>query len=104
VPASPPPQVDDKSALLPEGWIVQYQGTASFVQVKGLRPGRSYAARVTAVPLVTNTPGALVVASPPSGTQVVHTLACAPLGQPAPQLASRMKKELKVWGCVGFLL
>lgn len=91
-------QVDDKGALHSDRWSAQYTGTASFVQVKGLRPGRSYAARVTAVPQVINMPEAVVVASPPSDIMLVQTLPCPPMGQSAPQLASRMKKELKVGG------
>ena len=96
---SPPPprQVDDLSSVLrPDSWCGQYSGTASFVQVKGLRPGRSYAVRVTAVPHVSNLPDAVVVPSPPSETVVVATLPCPPMGQPSPQLATRLKKELKV--------
>lgn len=96
--------MDAKGQLHPERWSVQYLGTACFVQVKGLRPGRSFAARVTAVPLVTGSTDleVEVVRSPPSDTMLVATASCPPMGQPAPQLASRLKKELKVcagWWC-----
>jgi hypothetical protein len=87
-------QIDDKTGLQPERWSVQYVGTACFVQVKGLRAGKAYAARVTAVPQVTNLLEVVVLPSPPSDTVLVHTLPCAPMGQPAPLLASRLKKEL----------
>lgn len=96
-------QVDEKLGLPPDRWSVQYVGAASFVQVKGLRPGRTYAARVTAVPVLTSPhpPGEVVlVRSPPSEVVTVQTLPCPPMGQPAPQLASRLKKELKVGVCV----
>jgi hypothetical protein len=95
-----PLQIDDKAGLQPERWSVQYVGTACFVQVKGLRAGKAYAARVTAVPQVTNLLEVVVLPSPPSDTVLVHTLPCAPMGQPAPLLASRLKKELKVSGWV----
>jgi hypothetical protein len=91
-------QVDDKLGLPEDRWSLQYVGTASFVQVKGLRPGRTYAARVAAVPVVTtpHQPGEVVMLrSPPSAVVTVQTLPCPPMGQPAPQLASRLKKELK---------
>lgn len=91
-------QVDDKLGLPADRWSKQYMGTASFVQVKGLRPGRTYAARVAAVPVVTtpHQPGEVVVVpSPHSEVVTVQTLPCPPMGQPAPQLASRLKKELK---------
>lgn len=102
--------MDDKGGLHPERWSVQYLGAASFVQVKGLRPGRCYAARATALPHVTSVhPGleVVVVPSPPSDTLLVNTLPCPPMGQPSPQLASRLKKELKVGGpgwcaCMGW--
>ncbi len=101
-PCPPPPlpmQVDEKSgAIHPDRWSVQYTGTATFVQVKGLRPGRRYAARVLVQPTVTNLLEVVVVPPPPSDVVAVETLPCAPMGQPAPQLASRAKKELKV-GC-----
>lgn len=98
--------MDDKGGLSPDRWSVQYLGTASFVQVKGLRPGRCYAARATAIPHVVSPAAAVVVQSPPSETVVVETLPCPPMGQPPPQLASRLKKELKVglsWGREGSL-
>ncbi|KAL4434999.1 hypothetical protein ABPG77_003824 [Micractinium sp. CCAP 211/92] len=89
-------QVDEKSgAIHPDRWSVQYTGTATFVQVKGLRPGRRYAARVLVQPTVTNLLEVVVVPPPPSDVVAVETLPCAPMGQPAPQLASRAKKELK---------
>lgn len=90
-------QVEEKSgAIHPDRWSVQYTGTASFVQVKGLRPGRRYAARVLAQPTVTNLLEVVLVPSPPSEVVAVETLPCPPMGQPAAQLASRAKKELKV--------
>lgn len=89
-------QVEEKSgAIHPDRWSVQYTGTASFVQVKGLRPGRRYAARVLAQPTVTNLLEVVLVPSPPSEVVAVETLPCPPMGQPAAQLASRAKKELK---------
>jgi hypothetical protein len=94
-------QVDDKAGLHPDRWSVQFSGTASFVQIKGLRPGRTYAARVVATPYVTNLQDCVVVASPHSESVLVQTLPCPPMGQPAPQLASRLKKELKVRRCQG---
>lgn len=93
--------MDDKLGLPEDRWSKQYMGTASFVQVKGLRPGRTYAALVAAVPVVTtpHQPGEVVVVpSPHSEVVTVQTLPCPPMGQPAPQLASRLKKELKVGG------
>ena len=104
-PPHPPPctrplhaQVDEKhGGMHPDRWSMQYAGTASFVQVKGLRPGRTYATRVSAVPQVTYPVAEVVVVpSPYSDTLLVHTLPSPPMGQPAPQLASRLKKELKV--------
>lgn len=69
----------------------------SRLQVKGLRPGRTYAARVLVNPKVTNFAGEVVVTPcAPSETILVATMPCPPMGQPAPQLASRGKKELKV--------
>ncbi len=94
-------QVDEKLGLPADRWSVQYMGSASFVQVKGLRPGRTYAARVAAVPVLTTPHEAgevVLVRSPPSEVVTVQTLPCPPMGQPAPQLASRLKKELKVGG------
>lgn len=95
-PDNPPQQVEEKTGSIhPDRWSVQYTGTASFVQVKGLRPGRRYAARVLVQPTVTNLLEVVVAPPPPSEVVAVETLPCAPMGQPAPQLASRAKKELK---------
>ena len=93
-------QVDNKKALHPDRWSVQYVGAASFVHVKGLMPGTQYCCRVIAVPSVTNG-NAEVSTSLPSETTLVETLPCPPKGQPMPQLASRLKKELKVGVALG---
>ena len=46
-------------------WSVQYSGPATYVQVKGLRPGRNYAVRVACRPIVTD-PEVCIELAPPS--------------------------------------
>ena len=75
-------------------WSVQYSGPATYVQVKGLRPGRNYAVRVVCKPLITD-PTVILEAAPPSELLLVRTPATPPHAPPAPTLTVRQRNLLK---------
>lgn len=75
-------------------WSVQYSGPATYVQVKGLRPGRNYAVRVVCRPVITD-PTVIVEAAQPSELLLVRTPATAPNAPPAPTLTVRQRNLLK---------
>jgi hypothetical protein len=72
-------------------WSAQYAGPATYVQVKGLRPGRRYAVRVAAR-LAVSDPAVEVRAAPPSAPLLVSTPA-APPGAPGAPAAARRELE-----------
>lgn len=78
-------------------WSIQYLGPATYVQVRGLRPGRRYAVRVSCRPVVSDD-SVVVQLAPPSEVLVVDTPATPPDAPPAPVLATRLKNTLKVRG------
>lgn len=77
-----------------ERWSVQYSGPATYVQVKGLRPGRNYAVRVVCRPIVTD-PSVVVELADPSEILLVRTPATPPAAPTTPQLAVRQRNSLK---------
>lgn len=77
-----------------ERWSVQYSGPATYVQVKGLRPGRNYAVRVVCRPIVTD-PAVVVELADPSEILLVRTPATPPAAPAVPQLAVRQRNLLK---------
>ena len=76
-------------------WSVQYSGPATYVQVKGLRPGRNYAVRVVCQPVVTD-PIVMVQLAPPSDILLVRTTATAPSAPAPPTLTGRQRNSLKL--------
>lgn len=82
--------------LLPP--FVQYLGPATYVQVKGLRPGRRYAVRVCCQPIVSDETVVVCLAKP-SEVVVLETPATLPDAPLPPVLANRQRNQLKV--CVG---
>jgi hypothetical protein len=72
-------------------WSAQYAGPATYVQVKGLRPGRRYAVRVAAR-LAASDPAVEVRVAPPSAPLLVSTPA-APPGAPGAPAAARRELE-----------
>lgn len=78
-------------------WRLQYMGPATYVQVKGLRPGRWYAVRVECQPVVSDTSVVLELAQP-SPVLLVATPPTLPEAPAAPGLASRARNTLKVGG------
>lgn len=88
-------QVDAKEkGVGTDRWNVQYTGPATFVQINGLRPGRSYALRVTCHPQVSD-PEVVVEAAPPSGILVVNTPPTPPSAPEPLGLAVRQRNTLK---------
>ena len=77
-----------------ERWSVQYSGPATYVQVKGLRPGRNYVVRVVCRPIVTD-PAVIVESQDPSDILLVRTPATPPVAPAAPTLAVRQRNSLK---------
>ena len=75
-------------------------GPATYVQVRGLRPGRRYAVRVSCRPVVSDE-SVVVQLAPPSEVLVVDTPPTLPDAPPPPALASRLKNALKVGGAGG---
>jgi len=75
-------------------WSIQYSGAATYVQVKGLRPGRNYAVRVICKPVVTD-PVVMVQLAPESDILVVRTPATPPSAPEPPVLAIRQRNSLK---------
>lgn len=63
----------------------------------GLKPGRRYAVRVSAKPIVTD-PDVVVSPGKPSDALVVCTPATPPIAPAAPGLASRLRNTMKVGG------
>lgn len=76
-------------------WSVQYSGPATYVQVKGLRPGRNYAVRVSCKPVVTD-PLVVLDLAAPSDILLVQTPATPPCAPLAPALAIRQRNSLKL--------
>ncbi len=75
---------------------LQYQGPATYVQVKGLRPGRRYAVRVVCRPVVTNDESVVLQLAPASEVLVLATPASLPEAPAPPGVASRMRNTIKV--------
>jgi hypothetical protein len=82
------------AAVRPDRWSVQYAGPATYVQVKGLRAGRTYAVRVTCEPVVTD-PDVVVRAAAASELVVVATPAIPPSAPHPLGLAVRQRNMLK---------
>ena len=78
-----------------ENWSTQYAGPATYVQVKGLHPGRTYALRVSCEPVVTD-PNVMVKVAPPSEPLIVKTKATCPSAILPPSLVLRQKTALKL--------
>jgi len=77
-----------------ERWSVQYSGPATYVQVKGLRPGRNYAVRVACCPIVTD-PEVSIDLAAPSEILLVRTPATPPSALALPTLSVRQRNALK---------
>ena len=75
-------------------WSIQYSGPATYVQVKGLRPGRNYAVRVVCNPKVTD-PKVSVQLADPSDLLLVSTPPTPPSAPAPPTLAVRQRNSLK---------
>jgi hypothetical protein len=80
-------------------WSVQYLGPATYVQVKGLRPGRRYAVRVACQAVVADET-VLVQLAQPSDVLILSTPATPPDAPAPPGLANRARNSLKVGGCL----
>lgn len=72
---------------------LQYVGQATYVQVKGLRPGRRYAVRVACRPQVED-PEVVVELAEPSPVALVCTPPTPPGPLAVPGLAGRQKRQL----------
>lgn len=77
-----------------ERWSIQYSGPATYVQVKGLRPGRNYAVRVACRPIVTD-PEVFIELAAPSEILLVRTPATPPSAPLLPTLSVRQRNALK---------
>ena len=78
-----------------ERWSVQYSGRATYVQVAGLRPGRSYAVRVGYCPVVEDS-NVVIDNAPPSGVLVVSTTPTPPLPPETMLLTVRQRNAIKI--------
>ena len=90
-------EINETSGLpevVEERWSVQYSGPATYVQVKGLRPGRNYAVRVVCRPIVTDSE-VIVEEAPPSEILLVRTPATPPCAPALPTLSVRQRNALK---------